>query len=148
MQRFFLKSVTLGGQNIATGFKASGPAALELVMSTKGGVIDGAVIEKEKDVDNDHPVPNATVVAVPEEKFRKIPDRFVTGSTDQHGHFTLRGIPPGSYTLYAWQDLEDGVYRDPSFLKSQERNGTTANVEEGSQQKIELKLSPVAEEWR
>lgn len=148
VQRLFLKSVTLGEQDIATGFTATGPAALELIVSTKGGVIDGAVIEKEKDVDNDHPVPNATVVAVPEAKFRKIPDRFVTGSTDQQGHFTLRGIPPGSYSLYAWQDLEDGLYRDPTFLKSQERNGTTVKIEEGSQQKIELKLSPVAEEWR
>lgn len=147
-QGFFLKSATLGGRDIATGFTASGPATLALVVSTRGGTIEGAVVEKEKDVDNDHPVPNATVVAVPEEKYRKLPDRFVTGSTDQHGRFTIRGMAPGSYTLYAWQDLEDGVYRDPDFLKSQESNGTAAKVEEGSDQKIELKLSLVAEEWR
>jgi hypothetical protein len=152
-QGFFLKSVTLGGREVASGFTASGPATLELVVSTKGGLIEGAVVEKEKDADtdhvnNDHPVPNATVVAVPEEKYRKLPDRFVTGSTDQHGHFTIRGMAPGSYTLYAWQDLEEGVYRDPDFLKSQESNGQAVKVEEGSDQKMELKLSPVAEEWR
>jgi protocatechuate 3,4-dioxygenase beta subunit len=145
---FFLKSVTLGGRDVATGFAASGPASLELVVSAKGGTIEGVVVEKEKDVDNDHPVANATVVAVPEEKFRKLPDRFGTGTTDQHGRFTIRGVAPGSYTLYAWQDLDEGVYRDLDFLRSQERNGTAVKVEEGSHQQIELKLSPVGEEWR
>jgi hypothetical protein len=99
-------------------------------------------------VNNDHPVANATVVAVPEEKYRKLPDRFVTGSTDQHGRFTIRGVAPGSYTLYAWQDLEEGVCRDPDFLKSQEANGTAVKVEENSHQTVELKLSAVGEEWK
>jgi protocatechuate 3,4-dioxygenase beta subunit len=147
-QGFFLKAVTLGGRDIATGFTASGPATLDVVANTKGGTVDGAVVEKEKDVDNNHPVANATVVAVPEEKYRKLPDRFGTGSTDQRGRFTIRGLAPGSYTLYSWQDLEEGVWRDADFLKSQEANGTAVKVEEGSNQQIELKLSPVAEEWR
>jgi len=147
-QGFFLKSITLGGRDVATGFAASGPATLELLVSSKGGMIEGAVVEKEKDVDNNHPVPNATVVAVPEEQFRKLPDRFMTGSTDQQGRFTIRGLAPGSYTLYAWQDLEQGVWRDPDFLKSQEPNGTSVKIEESSDQKIQLKVSPIAEEWR
>jgi hypothetical protein len=147
-QGFFLKSVTLGGRDIATGFTASGPATLDLVVSTKGGTVEGVVVEKEKDVDNTHPVANATVVAVPEQKYRKLPDHFGIGSTDQQGRFTIRGVAPGSYTLYAWQDLEDGVWHDPDFLKSQEANGTAVKVEEGSHQAVELKLSPAGEEWR
>ena len=143
---FFLKSVTLGGRNIETGFTASGPTTLDLVVSSKGGMVEGAVVEKNGD--NDQPVANATVVAVPEEKYRKLPDRFGIGSTDQHGRFTIRGLAPGSYTLYAWQDLEEGVWRDADFLKSQEANGKTVKVEEGSHQQVELKLSPAGEEWR
>jgi protocatechuate 3,4-dioxygenase beta subunit len=156
-QGFFLKSVKLGGRDIATGFTANGPATLDLLVSTKGGTVEGAVVLREKEtekdadpdhVNNDHPVANATVVAVPEEKYRRLPDRFGIGSTDQHGRFTIRGVAPGSYTLYAWQDLEDGVYRDPDFLKSQEANGTAVKVQEGSHQQIELKVSPTGEEWR
>ena len=157
-QGFFLKSVTLGGRDIATGFTASGPATLDLLVSTKGGTVEGEVLEKEKDVDpdrinddhvnDDHPVANATVVAVPEEKYRKVPNRFATGSTDQHGRYMIRGLAPGNYTLYAWQDVEDSIWHDPDFLKSQEANGTSLKVEEGSHQTVELKLSPVVEEWR
>ena len=147
-QGFFLRSATLGGRDVSSGFTASGPATVELVVSTKGGTIEGTVIEKERDVDNDHLVASATVVAVPEEKYRKLPDRFLVGETDQHGRFTIHGVAPGSYTLYAWQDLEDGVYREPDFLKSQETNGTAVKMEEGSDQKVELKLGSVAEEWR
>ncbi|MGC1474984.1 MAG: carboxypeptidase-like regulatory domain-containing protein, partial [Terriglobales bacterium] len=145
-QGFFLKSVTLGGRDIATGFMASGPTTLELLASTKGGTIEGMVVEREKDVDNYYPVANATVVAVPEEKFRKLPDRFGNGLTDQHGRFIIRGLAPGSYMVYGWLDLEEGVYRDPDFLKSQEANGTAVKVEEGSDQRVELKVSPAGEE--
>ena len=88
-QSTFLKSVTLSGRDITTGFTAAGPATLELAVSTSGGMIEGVVVEKAKDVDNDYPVANATVVAVPEEKFRKLLDHFGVGSTDQHGRFTI-----------------------------------------------------------
>jgi protocatechuate 3,4-dioxygenase beta subunit len=153
----FLKSLTLGGRDIEAGFTASGPATLDLVASLKGGTVEGSVVpdddEKQKDVDtdprnNDRLVANATVVAVPEEKYRKLADHFGIGSTDQHGHFTIRGLAPGSYTVYAWQDLGDGIWYDAEFLKSQEANGTAMKVEEGSHLTIELKLSAADEEWR
>lgn len=147
-QGFFLKSVMLGGRDISTGFTASGPASLDLLVSYKGGAVEGTVVETEKDVDNERPAANATVVAVPDEKYRKLPDHFGTGSSDQQGRFTIRGLAPGSYALYAWQDLEDGVWHDADFLKSQEANGTALKLEEGSRPQIELKLSPVGEEWR
>ena len=144
---FFVKSVTLGGRDITTGFATSGPANIDVLVSTKAGRIDGSVVAKDKDGD-DHPIANATVVAVPEEKYRKLPERFATASTDQHGGFTIRGLAPGSYLLYAWQDLDDEQWLDAGFLKSQEANGTSVKVEEGSNQRVELTLSVVGEEWR
>jgi len=60
----------------------------------------------------------------------------------------IHGLAPGSYTVFAWQDLEDGAYYDAEFLKSQESNGTALKVEEGSRQKIELKPAPVSEDWQ
>ncbi|MGA3091182.1 MAG: carboxypeptidase regulatory-like domain-containing protein [Terriglobales bacterium] len=144
----FLRSARLGALEATTGFTASGPASLELIVSAQGGLVEGAVVEREKDVDQDHPVSNATVVAVPEERYRHLPARYGIGATDQRGQFTIRGLAPGTYTFYAWQDIEDGVWRDPAFLKSQQAKGTTVTVEEDSHQKLEMKLSSVDEEWR
>lgn len=138
----FLKSVTLGDQNMDAGFNVTGPATVELVVSLKGGTVDGVIL------DHDQPVANGTVVVVPEEKFRKIPSRFGVATSDQNGHFTIRGLAPGSYTAFAWQDIANDLYYDPDFLKSQESNATTLKVEEGSRQKMELKLSPISDEWQ
>lgn len=146
-QNFFLKSAKLDGRDVDSGFTASGPSSLDLLLSSKGGTVEGIVVEREKDVDHDHPVPEAAVVAVPEEKYRRIPNRFGIGSTDQNGRFVIRGLPPGNYSLYAWQDVGEDVYRDPDFLESQEANGQALKVEEGSRQQLELRLSNVAEEW-
>jgi hypothetical protein len=153
-QGFFLKSVKLGGRDIATGFTASGPASLDLEVSTKGGTVEGAVLDAavekaaERNGDEVHPVVNATVVAVPEEKYRKLPDHFGIGATDQNGRFTIRRLAAGKYTLFAWHDIEESVYRDADFLKSQEANGKAVKVEENSHQQVELKLSPAPAEWQ
>ncbi len=148
----FTKSVKITGHDVERGFTASGPAVLDLVVSAKGGSIEGIVTErvteKEQNVDQTHPVTNATVVAVPEEKYRLLPDHFGTGASDQQGHFTIRGLAPGRYTVFAWQDIEDGVWNDADFLKSQEANGTAIKVEENSHQQLDLKLSPTSDDWR
>lgn len=145
---FFLKSAKMGGQDITTGFLAGGPTTVELVVSYNGGSVEGKVIEKEGDADGDHPAANATVVAVPEEKYRNQSERFASGATDQYGHFSIRALAPGSYTFYAWQDVDENVYSDPDFLKSQESDGKLIKIEENSRQVFDLRLSPVAANWQ
>ncbi len=160
----FLKSARMGDTAIDTGFSVSGSATLDLVVSAKAGTVEGVVSNRDQSGDQNHtdqvegqqgggqesaekPISNVAVVAVPEEKYRKIPERFGVGATDQYGHFTIRGLAPGNYTLFAWQDVDDEVYRDPDFLKSQ-AGGKPIRVEEGSRQAVDLKLSPVSEDWR
>jgi len=138
----FLKEVIVGRQNQVAGFQLTGMTSIELVVSERGATIEGVVSEGDK------AAPSVTVVAIPDEKFRAGHLRFGVTSTDQHGHFTMRGLAPGSYTLFAWQDLDDNLYYDPAFLKSQEGNGTTLSIEEGARQRVELKVSPLGEDWQ
>lgn len=138
----YLKSVSLGEADVETGFSISGPVSVEVVVSPKGGRVEGVV------TDHDQPVADASVVLVPEEKFRKSRQRFAVASSDQHGHFLLRGLAPGTYTAFAWQDVDNGLYYDAGFLKSQEANGTSLKVEAGAQQHLNLKSSSISEEWR
>jgi protocatechuate 3,4-dioxygenase beta subunit len=147
---FFLKSVQMGGRDVATGFMASGPSFVDLVVGYAGGTIEGTVTEREGEnyAGGEHPAPNATVEAAPEEKYRMLPDHFAIGATDQNGRFTIQGLAPGNYLLYAWQNVDESVYRDPDFLKSQEANGFAVKVEENSHQQVELKVSAAPAEWQ
>ena len=144
---FFLKSARIGDRNIEAAFPVSGPAALDLIVSTKAGTVEGVVTDRDQQ-GADQPVSNVAVVAVPEEKYRKIAERFGVGATDQYGHFSIHGLAPGSYTLFAWQDVDENLYRDADFLKSQQASGTAFKIEGASTQTINLKLSPVADDWR
>ena len=99
--------------------------------------MEGLVV-KEKD----EAVANAVVIAIPEPKYRKRRSYYQRGSTDQQGHFKLRGLRPGSYTLLAWESLEDEQYLDPEFLKKFEEQGTSVKVEKAGRQRVTLKVLP------
>lgn len=146
-ENFFLKSARIGERSADAGFSVSGPMFLDLVASLKGSTVEGLVTDHDSQ-GNNVPISNVSVVAVPEEKYRKIPEHFGTGATDQYGRFTIRGLAPGAYTLFAWQDAEEDLFHDPDFLRSQQSNGTPVKVEEGSRQKVDLKLSAIGDDWR
>jgi uncharacterized protein (DUF2141 family) len=92
--------------------------------------------------DKKEPIANAVVVAIPEPKYRKRQSRYQRTATDQDCRFTLRGLHPGEYTVYAWEILEGDDYQDPDFLKSLEGQGSTVKVDKSSRQSVALKVIP------
>ena len=60
------------------------------------------------------------------------------GPTDQHGQFLLRGISPADYTLFSWNEVEEGAWEDPDFLKAFEDRGEKVTVQEGEAKSINL----------
>lgn len=100
-----------------------GVAALEITVSTDGGMVQGSVLDKEE-----RPAVGATVVLVPEARFRSRGDLFKTSSTDQDGRYEWKAIPPGDYKLFAWDDVEPGAWHDPDFLKEYEPKATPITI--------------------
>lgn len=137
---YYLKSARLAGDDVLEeGLTVSGPVrgALELVLSPAGGRIEGAVLTADG-----KPFSGARVVLVPDERRRKRTDLFKTTTTDQYGRFTLRGIPPGEYKLFAWEDIEPGAYQDAEFLRPYEEKGKETRIREGDRLPVELVLIP------
>ena len=140
---YFVESAMVGTKETSeTGLHVNGGTIpLDVTLSAGAGVAEGAVVTEKKD-----PVVNAVVVAVPDAKYRKRASHYYQGSTDQNGRFTIRGIRPGNYTLYAWESLEGDDYLDPEFLKRCEGQGTPIKVEKASRQSAVLKVVTYAPE--
>ena len=131
----FLKSTLAGGREIGdAGVTVSGgDVALDLVASNDGGVAEGVITDPKGD-----PVANAVVVAVPETRLRARVEMYRKTVSDQSGRFTLRGIMPGDYTLFAWESVEGEAFYNPEFLKSYEGQGSALRVSEGDRKTVQV----------
>jgi hypothetical protein len=139
LQSYLVDTVVLGKMDVAeTGLKANGGTlTIDVALSAIAGEVNGVVQNNKGE-----PLPGAVVVAVPEEKYRKRENRYKKSATDQQGRFSLGGLRPGNYTLYAWEVLDGDEYLDPDFLKQFEGQGTPIKVEKASRQTIALNATP------
>jgi hypothetical protein len=137
----YLKSARWGGEDVLEdGLSiASGkiPGPLEIVLNCAGGTLEGVVLDEQG-----RPAAEARVVLVPEGERRSQPHLFKSATPDQYGHFVMKGIAPGDYKLFAWEEVESGAYLDPEFLKRYEEKGKSVTMGENSKQTVQLQLIP------
>jgi protocatechuate 3,4-dioxygenase beta subunit len=140
---WYLKSVLAGGHDAdESGISVNGGAvALDLVASADGGVVEGIATDQKGE-----PVANAVIVAVPEVRFRGRVNRYRKTVSDQSGRFTLHGIAPGTYTLFAWESLDGEAFYNPDFLKNNEGQGSVLRVTEGERKNVRLSTIPERED--
>jgi len=121
------------------GFTVSRPGKVPIaaVLSRDGAAVDGIVQDKD-----DQPVPGATVVLIPDAKLRFRHDLYQQTNTDQSGRYHFQSISPGDYKLFVWDDVEDGIWFDPDFLKSAEALGQAVTIGARSHQAANLRLPP------
>jgi protocatechuate 3,4-dioxygenase beta subunit len=139
MQDWFVKSVGASGrQGDDSAISVNGGSmTVDLAVSTQGAVVDGVVTDAKG-----QPLPNAVVVAVPEARLRSRVDRYRKTVSDQSGHFTLRGLRPGDYTLFSWESIEGEAYYNPDFLKTYEGQGSALHLSEGDHKSVQLHAIP------
>jgi hypothetical protein len=107
---------------------------LNVVLSTRAGRIEGRVLDERA-----QPVAGIQAVLIPDQ-FRSRTELFKTAITDQNGLFTVRGITPGEYKLFAWEDIEQFAYFDPDFVRQFEQRGTSVIISESARVNAEVKI--------
>jgi hypothetical protein len=135
----YLKSIRMGSQEIGDSLidlTNGAPHPIELIFSAKAGQINGTV-EYEK-----QPAANAAIVLVPEASKRDQFSLFKQSTADQNGAFTVKSLPPGEYTLFSWEEIEDGAWQDPEILKKYEAHGIKVKVADGSSATAKVKMIP------
>jgi sarcosine oxidase gamma subunit len=109
---------------------------LSVVLSSGAAQIDGTVIDARL-----QPVAALQTVLIPDRN-RDRTDLVRYGMTDHTGKFTLRGVPPGNYKIYAWESIEPNAFFDPQVLQQFETQGKAIRVEEGGKITTEVKMIP------
>ncbi len=135
LRDYITKSVNVDGRDVAdSGFTVSAATSLDVVISAKGATIEGTVVDSKG-----KSVAYATVLDIPSAEHRNRHDLYQQDTTDELGHFSLRGLNPGKYTVLAFDDLQTDV-RQPEFLKAYEARGEQVELDEGARTNIVVKL--------
>jgi hypothetical protein len=121
-------------------FTGSVPTPLDILISPKGGRIEGVVLNDKEGGIADY-VANIEVVLIPNQQ-RERTDLYRTAMTDKTGRFTISGIPPGSYKAFAWEFIEPFAYFDSDLLRRFEAQGEDVQISESGRENLKVRLIP------
>lgn len=136
----YIKSVRFGGADAFNGSIHIEPGTngvFEIVLGTGSGAVDGNVVNARGDRAG-----NVTLALIPSAVQRQ--DLYKNATTDETGHFHLQGVPPGDYSVFAWEDIENGLWRDPDFVRGAGSSGKPIHVGDGAQTTVEVTAVPFA----
>jgi hypothetical protein len=125
---FYVASATLAGQDILRNeipiSQAAGP--IEITLRDDGGSIEGDVVDAAGQ-------PAAGVVLLLQGNAR-----IATAAAQPGGHFKLQSVPPGDYTVNAWDDVSLVQYAEPDWMRRNGTGGAAASVTAGQTSQIKL----------
>lgn len=133
---YYLKSVKLAGREMpdATLDLNYGGGQVQVVLAPTAGDITGTVQNSHGD-----PAASVQVTAVPTSgSLRKDMNKLVT--TDAMGNFTLHGLPPGEYKIFAWEEVETNAWMDHDYRQPFETQSVSAKVDASTTPTVQLKL--------
>jgi hypothetical protein len=140
-QTLYLKSVRSGNNDVmVAGLDlTNGSAPLDILMGLNPPQVGGSVVNAE----TGQAAVAVTVVLIPREKERLEQGYFYSQTnSDQYGNFTLSRVTPGDYTVYAWEDVQNGQWFDPEWIKPYLGKGQTLTAQEGNPVNVKLTMIP------
>jgi hypothetical protein len=140
----YVKSASANGVDLLErGLQVSsgeGPSPIALVYSSNSGTLTGAVTNKD-----DLAASGALVVLVPDSSSHQKPDQYKSSTTDQYGHFEIRGVPPGHYNAFAWEKADEESYGDADLLRRFESMAESFEIAGNEQKSVQLKMIAAAD---
>ncbi|MEI9811961.1 MAG: carboxypeptidase-like regulatory domain-containing protein [Acidobacteriota bacterium] len=133
---YYLKAVRLGGRELPDNtldLSFTG-GQLDVVLANDSGSITGTVQQSNGD-----PVQSARVTVVPANGSNRR-DLYKTANSAMDGTFTIAGLPPGSYKVFAWEEVEQNAWMDPDFRRPFETLGTNAAIRDSAGPNLTLRV--------
>jgi hypothetical protein len=135
---FYVKTVRVANQEMKDGIvdlTSGAGGALEVVLSTDGAIVEGTIQDSKS-----RPTPGVLVALVPDAPNRDKFNLFKQATTDTAGAFSFKAVPPGSYKVFAWEEVEEMGWMDPTFLARFENEGKSLSLGEGTQERITMRF--------
>lgn len=139
----YLRSVRLANQPVTGELDLStvaNGAALQLTFSQGAATVEGTVKEK------DQPAAGIQVSILPDPMDPASAWRIKQATTDPNGAFTITGLAPGDYRVYALTESTPAADLDPEFLKSYITQSAKVTLKENAREHVEpVLIDPDAE---
>jgi len=136
----FVKTASLGGtdaSNLFLRLDGEPRAQLDILVGTNPGTLDATVQNEKQEA-----VPGVTVVLVPDGPRRQRSELYRMVTADAAGRIHLDNVVPGTYKLFAWESVENGVWQDPEFMRLHEDRGRPVRIAEGSREIADVRVIP------
>jgi hypothetical protein len=139
MRAAYIKSAEMGGLdalNPTLVIDGEPRGELQIVLADQRGVATVTAVDEKQ-----HPVPGARIVLVPDVPRRQHFDLYAEVRVGDTGKGTLV-IPPGEYTAYAWEEIQEGAWWDPEVLQKVQGRGRPVRISPTATQTLELRVIP------
>jgi len=137
----YVKAAQFSGKDILENPLSLGiPEAanpLQILVGIDGGRVQVTTYDGKGEIHS-----GANVVLVPDVARRYRRDQYRIAISGDDGRATLRGIPPGRYRLFAWEDLEPNAYLNSDFVQAYESFGAPVNIISGDNLPVSARLIP------
>jgi hypothetical protein len=116
------------------------PEPVEIVIGRSPGRVEGVVRDARGNL-----VAHPTVALVPSQPHRRNPDLYRQGPADLSGKFTMTGVPPGAYKVFAWENPPYGEpWQNADYIATYEVSGAPVQIEPNSVTSVQLTVIPKA----
>jgi hypothetical protein len=140
-QDLYMKAARLGANDILvkplTTETREAANALQILLGSDGGRLRVAAYDGKGE-----PRSGAQFVLVPDGARRDRRDQYRLAASGEDGQTTLRGIPPGRYKLFAWENLEANAYLNSDYMQAYEAFGVPVNITSGENLPVSVRWIP------
>lgn len=127
----YLRSVKVGGQEVsADDIDIRFSTEVEIVLSNQAGTITGSIADND-----DRPFPKSRATLIPSDSNSRPATQF----TDDDAKFKFTALRPGTYKLFAWEEVDEGLWQDPDFRRKYESKAQEITVGPNETQKVQLR---------
>lgn len=119
------------GKEFAVAY--GGPRELAIQLGADGGRITGAVLDAEN-----NRFAGVHVTLIPSGNRSRL-DLYRTDVSREDGSFSIRGIAPGDYKLFAWINPESNAYLNVDYMRAYEGYGIPVSIIPGENPQVSLR---------